>query len=132
MQRLIILNRTRERAEALADTLVVHHRSRITLSDWDTRTEALRGATLLANTTSLGMRGQLPLELELSHLPPTAAVTELAYTPRQTDLLARAAAHGCRTVDGLGMLIHQARPGFAAWFGREPEVDAGVWQLLSE
>lgn len=113
-----LANRTRATAEALAAELG----ERLRPLDWAARETALEGARLLVNTTSLGMAGQPPLELSLERLPPTAAVTDLVYAPLTTPLLAAAAARGNRTVDGLGMLLHQAVPGFAAWFGVEPEV----------
>ncbi|NTU76629.1 MAG: shikimate dehydrogenase, partial [Alphaproteobacteria bacterium] len=80
------------------------------------------GAALLVNTTSLGMKGQPPLELDLSPLSPQAWVTDIVYTPLMTPLLCQAQKKGFSVVDGLGMLLHQARPGFAAWFGMEPSV----------
>ena len=114
-----LLNRTLERARALADELggSVH------AVDWTARAAALDGAALLVNTTSLGMRGQPPLVLTLDSLPRTALVTDVVYTPLITPLLALAQARGNPVVDGLGMLLHQARPGFRAWFGVDPEVD---------
>ncbi len=114
-----LLNRTPERARALADELggSVH------AVDWTARAAALDGAALLVNTTSLGMRGQPPLVLTLDALPRTALVTDVVYTPLITPLLALAQARGNPVVDGLGMLLHQARPGFRAWFGVDPEVD---------
>ena len=89
---------------------------------WDQRAEALNDVTLLVNTTTLGMSGQPVLELELDALPKTAIVNDIVYSPLKTNLLATAAERGNPTVDGVGMLLHQARPGFAAWFGRAPEV----------
>ena len=91
--------------------------------NWTARAAALDGAALLVNTTSLGMHGQPPLDLALDALPPTALVTDVVYTPLITPLLALAQARGNPVVDGLGMLLHQARPGFRAWFGVDPEVD---------
>ena len=85
---------------------------------WAERAAALAGAALLVNTTSLGMAGQPPLVLALDALPRTALVTDVVYTPLITPLLAVARARGNPVVDGLGMLLHQARPGFRAWFGR--------------
>ena len=93
---------------------------------WEVRAEALDGAALLVNTTTLGMVGQEALALALDPLPMTALVTDIVYTPLETDLLARARARGNPAVDGLGMLLHQARPGFAAWFGVVPEVDENL------
>ncbi|HEX5080274.1 MAG TPA: shikimate dehydrogenase, partial [Geminicoccaceae bacterium] len=72
---------------------------------------------------SLGMTGQPELEIDLAPLPPAALVTDIVYNPLETRLLAAARARGHRAVDGLGMLLHQARPGFRAWFGVDPEVD---------
>jgi shikimate dehydrogenase len=114
-----LLNRTPERARTLADELggAVH------AADWAARAAALDGAALMVNTTSLGMRGQPPLVLTLDALPRTALVTDVVYTPLITPLLAFAQARGNPVVDGLGMLLHQARPGFRAWFDVDPEVD---------
>ncbi len=89
---------------------------------WEQRAEALRGASLLVNTTSLGMSGHPPLDIALDALPVRALVHDIVYAPLETDLLRRAMARGNPVVDGLGMLLHQARPGFSAWFGRDPEV----------
>lgn len=113
-----LANRTRATAEALAAEFGV----RIRPVDWAGRAAALGEVRLLVNTSSLGMAGQPPLELPLEGLAPQAVVTDLVYAPLTTALLADAAARGNRTVDGLGMLLHQAVPGFHAWFGREPEV----------
>ena len=82
----------------------------------------LAGAALLVNTTTLGMEGQPPLEMALDDLPGGAVVNDIVYAPLETDLLARARGRGNPAVDGLGMLLHQARPGFEAWFGVAPEV----------
>ena len=84
-------------------------------------TQTLDGVTLLVNTTSLGMKGQPPLELDLARLPRTAVVNDIVYVPLETGLLAAARARGNRCIDGLGMLLHQGRVGFEAWFG--PKVD---------
>ncbi len=86
------------------------------------RAGALDGAALVVNATVLGMTGAPPLDLDLGLLPREALVTDIVYSPLETPLLAAAAARGNAVVDGLGMLLHQARPGFAAWFGVEPEV----------
>ena len=89
---------------------------------WDTRNQALTDAGLLVNSTSLGMTGENPLEINLKRFSPDGVVYDIVYAPLQTALLQQAADRGCRTVDGLGMLLHQARPAFAAWFGVEPKV----------
>ncbi len=114
-----LVNRTRARAEALAGDMAD---SRLRVEDWSARAELLAGARLLVNTTSLGMAGQPPLELALDALPADAVVDDIVYTPLETALLAAARARGNIAVDGLAMLLHQARPGFEAWFGVRPEV----------
>jgi shikimate dehydrogenase len=126
-----VVNRTVERAEALAGDLPdrpVH-----AVSDTDAGV-ALDGASLLVNTTSLGMIGQPALDLDLSRLPRAAFVTDIVYKPLETDLLARARARGHGTVDGLGMLLHQAVPGFVAWFAppSEPRVDDDLRAVVLE
>ncbi len=115
---LRIVNRNVDRGRALAN----HLTGPATSYSWHDADTALRDSALLVNTTSLGMVGQPPLELSLQSLPGHAVVYDIVYTPLQTDLLARAAARGHAVVDGLGMLLHQARPGFAAWFGVDPAV----------
>jgi shikimate dehydrogenase len=119
---LRLVNRTRERAEALAAALG----PRVSLIDWAERNAALAGAALLVNSTTLGMTGQPALDLDLAALPRAAVVYDIVYVPLETPLLAAARARGHPVVDGLGMLLHQARPGFACWFGREPEVDSAL------
>jgi shikimate dehydrogenase len=89
---------------------------------WSAREAALADVALLVNCTTLGMQGQPPLVLDLAALPERAVVCDIVYTPLRTPLLAAAAARGLAVVDGLGMLLHQARPGFARWFGVAPEV----------
>ncbi|MGF1660287.1 MAG: shikimate dehydrogenase [Rubrimonas sp.] len=121
-----LVNRTRARADALADALG----GPVETLDWAQAAAAVDGAALLVNTTSLGMQGQPPLELSLAAAAPHALATDIVYAPLVTPFLAEAAACGLRTVDGLGMLLHQARPGFEAWFGRAPEVDAALRQAV--
>lgn len=122
---LRLANRTAVRAEALARELGAEELGgQVKVVPWETRAAALEDLALLANTTSLGMTGQPPLELDLDPLPNGALVTDIVYAPLETDLLARARARGNPVVDGLGMLLHQARPGFEAWFGVAPEVTA--------
>ncbi len=115
---LCLLNRTVERAERLAADLG----GRVRVHSWGDRGTALADAALLVNATTLGMTGQPPLDLPLERLPLQAVVNDIVYSPLETPLLAAARARGNPAVDGLGMLLHQARPGFAAWFGVEPEV----------
>jgi shikimate dehydrogenase len=84
----------------------------------------------LVNTTSLGMKGQPPLEIDVAVLPPQSVVADLVYVPLDTPLLAAARARGLKTADGLGMLLHQAVRGFELWFGRRPEVTAELRALV--
>lgn len=118
VKELRLANRSIEKAEALADEFGRAVRP----VAWDDRTAALAGINLLVNTTSLGMAGQPPLEIALDDLPGTALVNDIVYSPLVTDLLARAKERGNPVVDGLGMLLHQGRPGFEAWFGVAPSV----------
>lgn len=121
-----LANRTRARAELLAE----HFGARVHPVDWTQAADALEGAATLVNTTSLGMAGKPPLHLSIDSLPRSAVVADIVYTPLLTDLLERAEAHGCRIVDGLGMLLHQAVPGFEIWFGVRPEVDSELRQAV--
>lgn len=98
---------------------------------WEARAAALEGAALLVNATSAGMSGGPPLDLDLAALPSGAVVCDIVYTPVRTGLLAAAEARGNPAVDGLGMLVHQARPGHAAWFGRDPAPDRALRELLA-
>jgi shikimate dehydrogenase len=93
---------------------------------WDDRAAMCEGAALLVNATSLGMSGQAPLEMTLDALPADALVNDVVYAPLETALLAAARARGNPAVDGLGMLLHQARPAFKAWFGIDPEVNQAL------
>lgn len=119
-----LANRTRARADEVAADLGGPVRA----IDWEDAAAALDDAALLVNTTTLGMTGQPPLDLDLDRLPKDAVVNDIVYVPLKTDLLARAEAHGNRTVDGLEMLLHQARPGFERWFGTAPEVTDALRQ----
>ncbi len=116
--RLYLVNRSRGRAEALAAVFG----PRVQVLDWDKRTSVLADVGVLVNTTSLGMAGQAPLDMPLDGLPLGALVTDIVYAPLMTDLLVRAQARGNPVVDGLGMLLHQAVPGFERWFGLRPQV----------
>ena len=93
---------------------------------WDQRADILEDASLVVNTTSLGMEGQPALDLDLAKLPPDAVVYDIVYVPLETPLLAAARARGNPAIDGLGMLLHQARPGFREWFGTDPVVDQAL------
>ena len=111
--RVLIANRTSERVRSVASLAP----GQTGILSWDEVEGALADADLLVNTTSLGMAGQPALPLSLARLKGEAVVADIVYVPRETDLLARARRRGCRVVEGLGMLLHQAVPGFEAWFG---------------
>jgi shikimate dehydrogenase len=116
--KVLILNRTGDRARALAKSFG----ARVATVPWEDRNKALSGCGLLINATSLGMTGKPALDIDLAALPADAIVADIVYSPLETPLLAAARAKGNPTVDGLGMLLHQAVPGFARWFGIRPEV----------
>lgn len=122
---IYIMNRTREKAEALCDIS-----SQVKAVDWSANPGELASCRLLVNTTSLGMHGQPPLELALDALPPDALVTDIVYTPLRTPLLKAATARGLQTVDGLGMLLYQAQKAFELWFGILPEVTGELRDLV--
>lgn len=123
---VVIANRTVEKAQNLAsffgDTVTA-----TAISDIDS---VMQTANCLVNTTSLGMVGQNPLEIDLTPLPKAALVTDIVYNPLRTDLLEQAETLGLQNVDGLGMLLHQAVPGFEAWFGELPKVDDTLRQKI--
>jgi shikimate dehydrogenase len=121
-----LTNRTRNRAEALR----AEFGTKVTVVDWVQAGNAIEGAATVVNTTSLGMVGKSEFRVPLDGLSPDAVVTDLVYTPLDTALLIRAREIGCRTVDGLGMLLHQAVPGFERWFGVKPEVDAALREAV--
>ena len=123
-----LVNRTRSRAETLAKEFGPI----ISVYEWKDRSDTLLGASLLVNSTTLGMTGQDALKIGLDALPPNAIVNDIVYAPLETKLLARARARGNPVVDGLGMLLHQARPGFEAWFGVQPEVTDALRQFVLE
>lgn len=119
---ILLANRTRIRAEKLASDFG----HRVTVFDWVQAGNMLDEAHLVVNTTSLGMIGKPELRVPLDGLRPGMVVTDLVYAPLRTRLLTEAEAAGCTTVDGLGMLLHQAVPGFERWFGQRPTVDSAA------
>jgi len=121
-----LLNRTQETAQRLADELG----GPIQVLPWAARESALEGAALLVNTTSLGMRDQPELTLRLDALPKTALVCDVIYVPLETALLRQARLRGHVTVNGLGMLMNQARPAFKSWFGVLPEITPELKQAM--
>ncbi|KPQ07000.1 MAG: shikimate dehydrogenase AroE [Rhodobacteraceae bacterium HLUCCA12] len=117
-----VTNRNPDRSAALAAEFGV------IAAPWAERSELLEGCDTLVNATSLGMRGQPVLDIALDALPGDAIVNDLVYTPLMTPLLQTAAQRGNRVIDGLGMLLHQAAPGFERWFGLKPAVDDSLRQ----
>ena len=115
--------RLANRSRARADALRADFGPKLVVSDWVQAGNILEDAATVVNTTSLGMVGKAEFRVPLDALSPKAVVSDLVYTPLQTGLLASAEAIGCRVVDGLGMLLHQAAPGFERWFGIRPEID---------
>lgn len=123
-----ISNRTRPRAEALR----ADFGAKLTVVDWVQAANMLDGAATVINTTSLGMTGKPDFRVPLDALEKSALVTDLVYAPLMTQLLLNAKAIGCVTVDGLGMLLHQAAPGFERWFGQRPDVDDATRNAVLE
>ena len=116
---IYLSNRTRVRADKLQQDFG----GRIRVREWVQAGNIMDEATLVVNTTSLGMIGKSEMRVPLDGLRPNTVVTDLVYAPLKTKFLATAEEMGCITVDGLGMLLHQAVPAFERWFGRRPEVD---------
>jgi shikimate dehydrogenase len=121
-----VFNRTRGRAEALAQ----HFGPRVKAFDWRDRGRRSRKAAVLVNTTTIGMNGIGSLDIDFHTFDPTCVVCDIVYVPLETELIVRALGRGLRTVDGLGMLLHQAVPGFEKWFGVRPEVTRELRDLL--
>jgi shikimate dehydrogenase len=121
-----VFNRTRSRADSIAS----HFGERIEAHDWSEREPASRDAALLVNATTLGMRGSDWLDFDVAGLDSRCVVFDIVYVPLETPLLLAAQARGLATVDGLGMLLHQAVPGFERWFGVRPEVTDELRAIL--
>jgi len=126
VKKLSIVNRSRERAEQLVNEIKIESN----IASFEQVGSLISSADLLVNTTSLGMKGQPPLEIELNSLKPGAAVCDIVYVPLETDLLRKARARGHAAIDGLGMLLHQAVPGFERWFGVKPKVTKALRDLI--
>ena len=124
---IVLINRSRGRAEDLAR----HFGGPIHLAAWSEAAQELSKADLLANTTSLGMTGQPPLDIDLAALPSSALVSDIVYTPLETPLIRSARARGNLVAPGLGMLLHQAVRGFELWFGVRPEVTPELYDLVA-
>ena len=125
-ERIAVVNRTQQRADALA----AHFGGAARAASWADLTTQLAEADLLVNASLLGMVGQPPLAVDVGFLPRRAVVADAVYVPLRTPLIEAARARGHRTVEGLGMLLHQAAPAFARWFGKEPKVTPGLRALV--
>lgn len=121
-----VFNRSRDRAQDLAE----HFGSRVVAEDWTAFDTAPEPFSVVVNTTTLGMKGTTDIAFSLNRLPADCVVADIVYVPLATGLLRRARARGLQTVDGLGMLLHQAVPGFEKWFGVKPEVTADLRALI--
>ena len=126
VEKITIVNRSRERAEQLTKEIKIESN----IASFDQIESLISSADLLVNTTSLGMKGQPPLEIDLENLKKSAAVCDIVYVPLETDLLRQARERGHAVVDGLGMLLHQAVPGFERWFGVRPAVTKELRALI--
>ena len=123
---IIVLNRTIEKAEALKED----YDNKITVESWKNINEVAASCSNIINTTSLGMNNESLIDIQPNAIPETALVSDLVYTPLETNFLKMAKNRGSRTVDGLGMLIHQGVPGFEAWFGQKPLVTEELRKIL--
>lgn len=124
-----VANRSRDKADALVADFAAP-KSKLEAIDWEKRDDGLDSATMVVNTTTLGMTGQPPLELDLAPLSRGAIVADIVYSPLETPLLAAARELGFATVGGLRMLVEQARPAFEAWFGTKPGVTRELMEML--
>lgn len=122
-----IFNRSAERAEALAKDFG----PRLKVMPWDQRSRASTEASVLVNTTSVGLKGAGSLEMDFTDFHPDCIVSDIVYVPLETPLIREARRHGLRTVDGLGMLLHQAVPGFEKWFGVRPKVTDELYEKIA-
>ncbi|MHA3914902.1 shikimate dehydrogenase [Halovulum sp. GXIMD14793] len=122
-----IANRTRQRSEILREQFG----AKITIIDWTRISEVIEDVAIIVNTTALGMTGKPDLQINLNNAPADALVTDIVYNPLRTSLLQKAEDRDLRTVDGLGMLLFQAVPGFESWFGQRPEVGQDLRNIMT-
>ena len=122
-----LMNRTRDRADAVARDFG----RRVKVKDWSERSAASRDAAVLVNTTAVGLKGDGSLGIDFTGFHPECVVSDIVYVPLETALIRDARRNGLRTVDGLGMLLHQAVPGFEKWFGVRPEVTPELYERIA-
>jgi shikimate dehydrogenase len=122
-----LMNRTRDRADALA----LNFGRRVKVKDWTERSAAARDAAVLVNTTAVGLKGEGELGIDFAGFHADCIVSDIVYVPLETALMRAARQHGLKTVDGLGMLLHQAVPGFEKWFGVRPEVTPELYERIA-
>src|SRR5690606_16493998 len=127
-KKFALVNRTEDRARKIAEAFNLD----ADIFSWDDRHDALKDATLLINSSCLGMAGQDALELDLANLPTDAAVCDIVYRPLKTPLILAAKARGNPIVKGLGMLLHQGRLGFKLWYGTDPEVTPELYDEMKK
>lgn len=122
-----VFNRSTERAEAMAEAFG----PRVKAFPWEQRSLASTESAVLVNTTSVGLKGVGSLDIDFTDFHPDCIVSDIVYVPLETGLIRDARRHGLRTLDGLGMLLHQAVPGFEKWFGVRPEVTTELYNLIA-
>jgi shikimate dehydrogenase len=126
VSRVRVFNRTRQRAEALAQ----HFGPAVEVADWSERSALSKDAAVIVNTTTMGMKDEGTLDIDFTGFHPDCVVSDIVYVPLETGFMAAAREHGLTVVDGLGMLLHQAVPGFERWFGVRPEVTEELQAIL--
>jgi shikimate dehydrogenase len=135
VKQILITNRTKEKSEEIKKLMTENFNypvEQFDIVDWEHRNDFIENCNLLVNTTSLGMKGMKSLDLDISTLPENSLVTDIIYNPLETNLLKVARELGHITIDGLGMLLHQAAPGFEGWFGTKPEVTSELKRICIE
>ena len=133
VRQIVITNRTIEKCTEIKDMMVGEFKfplDKFDIIPWEKRNEVIGHSSIIVNATSLGMKGQPDLDVDFSALKENTLVTDIVYNPLETTFLKRAKEKGAIIVDGLGMLLHQAAPGFEAWFGKKPEVDAELRNVV--
>jgi shikimate dehydrogenase len=130
---IVIANRTEEKSFEIKDMITKnfgYDEDRFDVVPWDKRNEVVKHCNFIVNTTNLGMKGQGKLDMDISNMPEGSLVTDIVYNPLETKLLDDAKKHGYLVVDGIGMLLHQAAPGFEGWFGKNPVVDSELKKMV--